>query len=68
MSDVRYAYRFRGQRAVLVAVDVDGEPHMFQRLAGLPDFDLGVIPEGSPMRDGPPAWNPLVEVATESEL
>ena len=67
-NKILYAFRFRdGQATVIVRVD-EGELHAFQRLGGLDDFDLGAIPGDSRMCDGPPTWNPLVEVVPEDEL
>lgn len=79
MSDVLYAWRFKGGTAIMLVREVDGELHLFQRLPGLPDFDLTEtdrpprvggppLPTRRPLSAGPPTWNPLVELVPEEEL
>jgi hypothetical protein len=67
---IRFAFRFQGGRAIVIVRegDADGRLHAFQHIPGLDEFDLGAIPDGSRMHDGPPTWNPFVEVVPESEL
>ncbi len=62
MNDEREigAWRFKGEVLVHVLKDVNGKPHIFQRLPGLDDVDLGVRLDAEDW--SLPLWNLLAEV------